>query len=460
MGEIVGEDPKFFNDIPNFLQFLKQSKSLKTALIVNIGFYLGVTIAFLYYYFTGTLNSTIMTLDFRVFYTSIELLNTDPSALYTSPQYQLPFRYIPVFSYLFYILHLFPFEIAYILQNTISFGLYLFSTYLLYEISVRFYNVNPDNQFFKLSFFIYILAPIQVPNYILGQINIAFLTFVLLSIFFFENSRQKYSQNRLNNLWGGLMLGLAITFKPIAILFVPFLIDLTINLHGSQKIQFGWRPTFERLLGIGIILFPNLFVFAKYTNLINDFFAANFQNTLDYHQSTSITRLIMEILSFHNISFDKFSILIFITLILFVPVYFLFLISPKSTISYVAYFDFAILIVLLAYPDSWFLYLIFHLALFIPTMAQIECTFIEHEFQKSRTLAGYLTKWLIVYFVFGVICHYVLFGFDPITPSLLLIIYVSFYHLQVEFFKKQHSSHSVLIVKNEEKCAEKVSMNK
>jgi len=312
--------------------------------------------------------------------------------------------------------------------------------YLIYEISSRFYHINLENSFFKTGFFIYILAPIQVPNYMLGQINILFLTFVLMSVYFFENSRFQLNNIRQNNLWGGLMIGFAITFKPIAILFVPFLIDLTINFHGSQKFQFGWRITVQRFCGIGAILLPNLFVFWRYPNLFNDFITVNFQNTLDYHQSTSVTRLISEILFTFNITVPKSTLILVITSIFFLPVYYRYLSLPKSRTSFAASFDFAILIVLLAYPDSWFLYLIFHLALFLPAMGELENSFQKNQFQKIRTVTVYLTKWLEVYFFIGVICHYVLFGFDPITPILLLIIFITFFYLH---------GHSKKIVESE-----------
>jgi hypothetical protein len=80
------------------------------------------------------------------------------------------------------------------------------------------------------------------------------------------------------------------------------------------------------------------------------------------------------------------------------------------------------LILLLAYPDSWFLYLLFYFAPMIPAILNIEAQ-IGSLYPKSIKMIKYLTKIMQLYFAVGVILHYLIFGFDPLTPVLLGILY-------------------------------------
>ena len=88
-------------EFKEFLHFIRHSKLMMFGLILNVIWLVGTVSLYVYLGLEGTLNDTIITYDFDVFYTSGSVLRDDLSQLYTSSLYELPFRYLPSFAYVF-----------------------------------------------------------------------------------------------------------------------------------------------------------------------------------------------------------------------------------------------------------------------------------------------------------------------------------------------------------------------
>jgi hypothetical protein len=440
-------DVTLFKELRHFVGFIKASKALRIATYIMGIYYFVITISFVIAVSTHLLDTTIFSKDFRVFYTAVHILFQNPEQLYMSPEYELPFRYLPMFAYLFTFIQFFPFEIAYILHNLIMMAIYFINCFLVYELCVKFYKIDSQNKNLGLFMFYFIMAPLQVPNYILGQINSLFMCILLLALVFFENARLHVYKFNHNDLWGGLMVGVAITFKPIAVLVLPFLLPITVNFHLKPFIYIDFKTIFNRLLGTSLFLLPNLFILIAYSNLFTDFITINFAQILEFHQSTSLTRLILKLNTLWIISnsIPTFTILMFIIAgILYIGPYIYYLTSPRSKPNLTFYFTYSMLILLLAYPDSWFLYLLFFFAFLIPPMLQMEQQF-NMRFSNAMMALKQLVKYLQIYFFVGVILHYVILGFDPITPMMVLGIYILLMFLHRKFQKEEKIEDSQII---------------
>jgi hypothetical protein len=410
-------------DIIAFVHFIQNSKILRIAFWVNFLYYIVIQITFLIYNQLGLLNTTVLAIDFRVFIQAVQLLQNAPNQLYSSPLYNLPFRYFPFFAYFFYPLQFLPFPVAFIVNNTIMFVTYLATSFFIFELCIRFYHVDRNGEFLQLIMFYFILAPIQVMNYVFGQINNLFLFAVILSMFFFENHNQKVWRLKSNEIWGGIALGFAILLKPIAIIIIPFVLNITINLQASKKIIIEFYSCIKRLFGIFIVLLPNVILFIIYPGLTQGFMSVNFQNTLDYYPSTSITRYFIDIFSAEGLSSNKLILIVIITVCLIVIPFWQYLKASKDHLNYSLYFTFAMLIVLLAYPDSWFLYLLFFFGTMIPDLTSKDLHYNPIQNVKFLTLKQ-LVKYLEVYFFVAIIIYYLIGKFDPLTPILLIGVYV------------------------------------
>jgi hypothetical protein len=429
-------------DIPikfkEFWLFLKGSRLMRIAAWFNVFFLFGTSVFYLLSLFQ-VIKPGIFATDFRVFYSSVHLLQSDPLELYYNPSNQLPFRYLPFFAYLNWYLAFLPFEFAYLMNNFMMFFVNWINFFLIYYISLKFYKIDPSKRSFEYAMFILILNPLQVPNYILGQINLLFITFLLLSLLFLE-----YDQNFLhkkilgNGILSGFSLGFAITFKPLALLLIPFLLDISIEYKEKFHfhLHFNLRKTLNRLSGILIIIGINLLIFLKYPTLFIDFIRVNFMEILAYHQSTSLTRLIIQIAALNGVALTSFSLMLVISGLLFIVPYCIFLFRPKSLSQFSYFFTYAMLVVLIAYPDSWFLYILFFFVFFLPSILQMEQFYGEQQ-RKGIIIVKYLTKILQLYFAVGVVLHYIILGYDPLTPSILLLIYGLFLYLHITYLKNQ-----------------------
>ncbi len=89
---------------------------------------------------------------------------------------------------------------------------------------------------------LYLIYLPQVLNYFLGQVN-NFITFlILLSLYLF------LKEGTLNNLLGGLMLGISLSLKPLGILIIPFIVVIFYD-RSLKKIKFEFKTTLLRILG-------------------------------------------------------------------------------------------------------------------------------------------------------------------------------------------------------------------
>ena len=83
---------------PSFLEYFRTSRLMKVGLAFNLIYYIGVIVGFVFLLLQGTLQDTVFSVDFRVFYEAgLEFANS-PADIYLVNPNGLPFRYLPSFA--------------------------------------------------------------------------------------------------------------------------------------------------------------------------------------------------------------------------------------------------------------------------------------------------------------------------------------------------------------------------
>lgn len=418
-------------EFKEFLHFIRHSKLMMFGLILNVIWLVGTVSLYIYLGLEGTLNDTIITYDFDVFYTSGSVLRDDLSQLYTSSLYELPFRYLPSFAYVFASLTYLPYSLVYIGLVFVSTSIHFASTFLVYELSTKYYNISTKSRPWLKAIFIFFMAPVQVVNYLLGQISPIFIFFMLGALFFFENIKKPIYQIPRANLYGGIFIGLALMLKPFAILFLPFLIDIKIGRGtGVEKPYYiNLNSTLPRILGILIILSPNIIFFLVHPGIFIDFVNINFVDTLDYHHSTSLTRIIIYGGQRLDLSIPKFTVMMILLLAFYVPIYIRFVLTPQEKVKITYFFEEALLVLLLVYSDSWFLYFVIWYAPLVPMIGDLDRFARKTDRKVQIWFFRKIAKFHMIYFSIGVVLYYVVLGYDPVTPPILLAFYLFSEHL-------------------------------
>ena len=436
--ELRNKESKAFDlksELRDFLGVFKNSKLMKVGIIFNLIYIFGITIVYLYLFTSNALQRTIFSLDFSVFYLAGKLISENPLALYTDPRYILPYRYLPFYAYFFIIPSKLPFHIAYIINNILAVIANAISTFVVYLCCKSYYDADWNNdREYREDIFLFFMAPVQVVNLILGQSSPFFLLFLLSSLFFFENVNTKAYEIPKENYLGGIFLGLAILFKPIALLIVPFIIPIQFKTDTWLKFSIKFKPLYERFVGLAIPLVPNLLIFFRYPKLLRDFIESNFVHVLNFHHSTSITRFASKLAEWQGTPISETILLFNLFWLFFLIAIVKYLLKGNGNDSTtVVFYHEAIFIVLFIYPDSWFLYFVFWWAFFVPMYSKFKAR--QHEMgidvisnKRNHIIFHEIPKFCMIYFSFGIILHYLLIGMDPITPILLLIFMV-FYQI-------------------------------
>ncbi len=426
-----------------FLERIKNSRLMKLGIAFNLVYIIGVTLSYLFFLMNNLLEGTIFSFDFSVFYLAGKLIVENPSALYSDPRYILPYRYLPFYAYFYILPSKLPFHVAYILNNIWAVFINFLSTFVLYLCCKSFYEAKweADKQY-REDLFIFFMAPVQVANYILGQSSPFFLFFLLCSLFFFENANTKTFDIPRENYLGGLFLGLAILFKPIALLIVPFIIPIQFGENSHwYRFSIKWKTLFDRAVGLLIPLIPNALLFVQYPVLLRDFIASNFVHVLNFHHSTSITRFASKLAEWQGTPISETMLLFNLFGLFFLIALFKFVLVRKEDTFMFIFFHEAIFIVLFIYPDSWFLYFVFWWAFFVPMYNKFKAKQQEIGIdittnKRNFILFHEIPEFCMIYFSIGVVFHYVLIGIDPITPILLLVYMVIYQILSFAYIMR------------------------
>lgn len=307
--------------------------------------------------------SVIMTLlvlrtqsDFYVYYKVGGIFVNNPQNLYNPAFYTdtWPFRYLPLSALMFVPYYLLGFDLGFIVFNLINLLLNILISILLYKIIILVRGTDHESHDKRVILYIclFLIGVPQLFNYILGQINLYVTLFILLSLFIFI----KYSDIKWQ-LIASIILGISIIIKPTTVFMIPFIILLGYD-YEKKKFKLEFTKSFVRLLGVILPLLLNLILFFIYPNLLNGFLTANFtgSETVLPNHSFSITKIISNMFLYLGVPSDELSVLpIFLVVLLVIGgLSFIFYIFRRSNVnSMIVGYLFGILIMFLAYFDTW-----------------------------------------------------------------------------------------------------------
>ncbi|MFX1469764.1 MAG: glycosyltransferase 87 family protein [Promethearchaeota archaeon] len=322
---------------------LQEQKIFKYALVLHSFYFILSIILFFMFYQDKN--------DFIIFYRVGNIFLNDIENLYNQTYYLWDFRYFPLSALFFIPFSFFNFQFAFVFFNIFNLFLNFLICILLYKIILMVKNENHERNDKRVILYIciYLMGLPHVLNYIYGQINLYITFFILLSLYIFL---------RFNDLkWqfiGSLILGISIIIKPTAFFLIPFLIIVNFDLE-KQKVKFDSIRSVIRLIGVITPVLLNLIPFLLYPSLWKGFLETNFtgSNPIALNFSFSISKLITNFCFFYNIPFNQLFILIGVIVIIGGLGFLIFIIRKFENNSIIYGYAFGILIMLLAYFDSW-----------------------------------------------------------------------------------------------------------
>lgn len=417
-------------DLKECTEHIKKTKALRVSLVVNLIYVLLTILCFFIVPFFIPLENTIIANDYRIFYQSAQTLMTNPANLYSLPDYNMPFRYLPLFSLLFIPYTMIPYELGFVLHTILIGIIQTISFYLIYIISTRFYKIQFNTKVKNELLFLVLMAPLQVPMMMMGQVSHIFILLILIVILLIENARSKRYNIKYEYFLIGGIIGLSISFKPFSILIIPLLLKLFISVKGKKiKIKFGVFS--ELIIGLSVSQIFNFIYFLIYPGLISEFLNINSTAQIKDYPSSSFTRLI-------SVVFNSFSlepvIMLILTFILYSLVLSIFLITPIKKVNFPVFIGMVILLIMINFTDSWFLNFLICFMLAFPGLFQFEdeINSINSEVLKKRLkFSNYISYRIIyygiVYFGAGVVIGLIILPTDPILPFLLIILFGNYF---------------------------------
>ncbi|MFX1503600.1 MAG: glycosyltransferase 87 family protein [Promethearchaeota archaeon] len=386
--------------------------------------------------------------DYLTFYNAGLIIIDNPSDLYNSLLYLFPFRYLPISAYYFTPFSLMGLKLGFFFYQICNFILNFFIIFLVCKIiqiikdSVKKMNINyklkrfqdlfeePDNESILHHSAIFLIILPQFMNYFLGQINSVVSFFILISLFFFLKNTSRY------DLLGGLFLGLGISFKPSLILVIPFTFLLNFSRQ-TNKLHFQFKRTFIRLFGI---IIPNILsglFFLIYPEMIRGFIEVNLTGDYTYNvggdleinPSFSLTRIVLILFQLIEINVNSFIVFILITLLFYIPIFIMYIISEASQEKLIYGYFASITIMILVYFDSW----PHHIIVLAPLL--ILFILIERDFKQNIFIKTvyYLIGFLIVIFW---IIFYLTYEIFPLNLGGLILIILIYYSLVVYYLNQ------------------------
>ena len=408
----------------SFLEYFKNSRLLKVGLAFNLIYFVCVILGLVYFLLEGTLLETVFTVDFRVFVEAGQAFLISPSEIYSVDPNGLPFRYFPVFAAYMALFTGVPLLTLYLINITLMMVCNLGIVYFAYQVSLQV-GVTPSTKNFERTLLFVFIAPQHIVNIMFGQITQFAILLVLLSLFILQSSR--------HDSFGwflcvGMLIGLASTLKPFFLIFIPFLIP--ISILSRFRLTVPLRQLAGVMSGFLLSMLPNIVYFITYPTALDAFIRVNLFEDLTGQHSTSITKLILALTPFS----DSFSLQLAIILILggflFFKSYVRFATTPNTQKNYLHHFTDMMFLVLLVYPDSWFLFLAVWYAFLGPSMLQMYSNkrILEEETRTLDILWSGANN-LLAFFTIGIILHYLVLGFDPIIPIWLIILYILYHRV-------------------------------
>ena len=405
------------------------------AVILNV-IYLVITFIF-FFYLESPLMSSINS-DYLTFYNAGLRVIDDLPNLYNLPITIFPFRYLPISAYFFTPFSLLGLKLGFFVYQIFNFTLNLVVIYLIYKIIKIYlktdkklnisYKLNkfkdvfyePDNEsILHQSGMLLIMLP-QFMNYFLGQINILVSFFILISLYYFLKDSLKY------DLLGGLFLGLGLSFKPFLILILPFIILLSYNRE-TKTFELQFKRTISRLAGSIILILISGIFFLILPEMLTGFIEVNLTGEYTYsvgggleiNPSFSLTRILLTLFEVLALDINYFLVFIIIILLIWLPIFIVFLLSKISQIRLIHGYFTGITVMLLVYFDSWPHHIVV-LAPFLIFFLLLEKDFNRYVFFKY---VYYLISFSILAFWIIFYLTYVIFPFNLGGMILLVLLY-------------------------------------
>ena len=289
--------------------------------------------------------------DFVIFYNVGNVFLNDIENLYNQTYYLWDFRYFPLSAFFFIPFSLLSIDSAFIIFNIFNVFLNILICNYLYKIIllVRKEDHEKDDKRVILYICIYLMGLPHVLNYIYGQINLYITFFIVLSLYIFL----KYKEIKWQFI-ASLTLGISIIIKPTAFLLIPFLIIINFNLT-NKKFRIEFLRSLIRIIGVLVPVLLNFIPFFLYPTLWEGFLETNFtgSNPVALNFSFSVTKLITNFCYFYNIPFNQLILFLGVVAIIGGLGFITFLIRRFEKNSIIYGYAFGILIMLLAYFDSW-----------------------------------------------------------------------------------------------------------
>ena len=282
--------------------------------------------------------------DFIIFYKVGDIFLNDIENLYNQTYYLWDFRYFPLSALFFIPFSILNFESAFIIFNIFNIFLNILICNYLYKIIILVRNDDheKDDKRVILYLCIYLMGLPHV-------LNLYITFFIVLSLYIFL----KYKNLKWQFI-GSLILGISIIIKPTAFFLIPFLIIINFNLV-KKKFKIEFLRSLTRIIGVLIPVLLNFILFFLYPTLWEGFLDTNFtgSNPVALNFSFSITKLITNFCYFYNIPFNQLILFLGVIAIIGGLGFITFLIGRFEKNSIIYGYAFGIIIMLLAYFDSW-----------------------------------------------------------------------------------------------------------
>ncbi|MDH4212660.1 MAG: hypothetical protein OEV85_01965 [Candidatus Thorarchaeota archaeon] len=403
----------------SFLEYFKKSRLLKIGLAFNLIYFVGAIFGLIYFFFEGTVLETVYTVDFRVFYEAGQVFISSPSEIYSVNPNGLPFRYFPSFAAYMAIFTGIPLLTLYLINITLMMICNLGIVYFVYQVSQQ-KGVSTSTKNFERTLLFVFIAPQHIVNIMFGQITQLAILLALIVLFLLQSS------NHDSLGWffvTGILIGLAATLKPFFLVFIPFMVPIT----AMDRVRFSvaFRQLVGVALGFMLVMLPNIVYFFTYPSALDGFIRVNLFEDLTGQHSTSITKLVIAFVPFSDTNLLQIIIILILGGFLFFRSYVRFVKTPPNQKDYLRHFVEMTFLILLVYPDSWFLFLAIWYAFLAPSMLHLynSDSVSEMNLRKLDYLWSGANN-LLAFFSIGIILHYLILGFDPIIPIWLTILFI------------------------------------
>ena len=398
----------------------------KRFLFVGIGTHcVYLIISLMLFYFAGFSE----TCDFLTYFNAGKIIIEDINDLYNQSNYLFPYRYFPISAYFFTPFSMMGLEIGYFVFQIFSLFLNFACCYIIYinaaKIQLNRLNSkkNDLNSRSIKYITIYLLCFPHFMNYALGQINNLITVFLLLALYFFLKNSLIYE------FLGGILIGISISIKPLAIFIIPFIIIINWN-RKNKKLKIDLKRSSFRLFGVIIPILVSVLFFILYPTLWQGFVDINFSGEYTeegINNSISITRAILNLFYIMGIQSSKFIISIIIVLIVAIPGFLIYIFKKNSNVGINEGLIMGMIIMSLVYFDSWDHHIVSlapFLSIFLITInsrVNLKVTRLIKNFK-----IGYFLLALLVVPLSGLFfLTYQIFPFNLWASIFLLIIYIS-----------------------------------